>query len=369
MWWRKGEFMKIFVIMKILVFIGLLIPLLAHAASLTPGSYTLTPGSYSFTVAAPTPAPTPKPTPTPVAIPKPTPVPTPIPAATGPIWSTWTDRRPIPALLLTDYYDFSNGNVNGWNWGSVAANGGQAGWANACIAAFKQAISDALAENAQGLIVWDIEGEKGGQSNPAYYGDPQTATNAGIAPEMLQPNAANPPVIPTNQSVADYCFGLIRAAGLKVGVTSRCDLLNSSATDQSQYTSLAQAVADQTRKAKYANARWGATIFYCDSADGANSPADGGQEFAQLHASFPKYLFIPEFEGDGNISQDASGENLFAGSAAPYTYSMNDGDWLDRTTYRLAFTVVAVDRGGLSTQQISNDQAKGDIIMHYLSAQ
>jgi hypothetical protein len=270
---------------------------------------------------------------------------------------------------LTDNYDFSNGNVNAWNWGSVAANGGQTNWALHAIAAFQAAISAALAQGAQGIVVWDIEGERGGQSNPAYIGDPQTATSAGVAMEMLQPNPGNPSVIGPTQSVADYCFSLVRAAGLKVGVTSRCDLLNSSATNQTQYSSLDQAVADQTRKADYANTRWGATIFYCDSADGGSSPANGGQEFAALHAAFPSYLFIPEFERDGNISQNAAGEDLFAGNAAPFTVSMNGGDWLDRGTYPQAFTVVAVDVDGLSAAVQASDAAQGDIIMHFLSAQ
>jgi hypothetical protein len=292
----------------------------------------------------------------------------PAPAPSGPIWKTWTDRRPIGLLFLTDFYDFSNGNINAWNWGSVAANGGQSGWANATIAVFQNAINEAKAMGAQGILVWDIEGEKGGQSNPAYIGDPQTATQAGIAAEMLQPNSANPSVIPSNMSVADYCFSLVRAAGLKVGVTSRCDLLNSSATNQTQYTSLSQAVNDQTRKAIYANSRWGATIFYCDSADGANSPANGGQEFAQLHTAFPSFLFIPEFDSDGNIRQDAAGEDLFAQNAAPYTYALNGGEWIDRSTYIVgtAFTCVDADRLPLSSSQVADDAASADIIMHHL---
>jgi hypothetical protein len=305
--------------------------------------------------------------------PSPSPSPAPIPppsTGSGPIWQTWPDRRPLPAFFLTDNYDFSNGNVNGWNWGSVAANGGQTNWAAHAIAAFQAAISTALSQGAQGIIVWDIEGEKGGQSNPAWYGDPQTAALAGIAPEMLQPNSSNPAAVPKDQSLADYCLGLIRAAGLKLGVTSRCDTLNQSATNQSQYTSLAEAVNDQSRKAMYANQRWGATIFYCDSADGAGSPANGGLEFAALHAAFPSFLFIPEFDLDGNVAQNAAGEDIFAPDAAPLTFELNGGEWIDRSQYPVGtmFTVVAVDRLPLSAGTISQDQAAGDIIMHFYSA-
>ena len=190
---------------------------------------------------------------------------------------------------------------------------------------------------AQGIIVWDIEGEPSFRHGPAIFiGDPRVASTT--APEMNTPGLAGNSAagIPSNQSVSDYLFALVRAAGLKTGVTTRAQLLNLAANTQTTYSSTLQGVTDLEGKMDYANTRWGCTMFYLDSSD-VGQPG----YIQQVHTDRPQYLISPEHWGNDNangLSPSATTQNQFV----PYCVGFN---FLRGTVAPATFWIVHLSSG------------------------
>lgn len=208
--------------------------------------------------------------------------------------ANWTDRRPIGRWIMTTTVPHcANGkNPRGWNnndctidvtspAGLVAFRAFMLNWTDQTIANLKYM-------NAQGVVIWDVEGEEFPQAT-SYVCDPRQLDT--VAPEMAFKPAGEA------RGVVDEIFHRLAQAGLKTGVCVRPqDFIKNQDGSAGQHD-----VADPgsliAAKAAYANARWGSTIFYTDSNVhpdyGAPIPEDFlfGAALAQL----PGALFIPEW--------------------------------------------------------------------------
>src|ERR1700678_3780023 len=119
----------------------------------------------------------------------------------------WPDRRPIGSIFLADYSHRSASNPRGWFNApgfDAMGDGGTERFRKALLAYADGAIAVLKGVNAQGMIVWDLEGEEFPQRT-SYIGDPRLM--ATLAPEMAP--------------VADEFFRRFRDAGLRVGMTVR----------------------------------------------------------------------------------------------------------------------------------------------------
>ncbi len=134
--------------------------------------------------------------------------------------------------------------------------------------------------NAQGMIVWDLEGEQ--YSKLGYVGDPRVLLT--LAPEM------------ESQGVVDEYFKKFTDAGLRVGVTIRGQHLVQTKTGWKQVQS-ADPYKVMASKIAYARTHWGATLFYIDSnALLKTSQLYDASIFKRLADRFPDVLLIPEHE-------------------------------------------------------------------------
>jgi hypothetical protein len=277
------------------------------------------------------------------------------------VWQTWTDRRPIGLVGMGFAASSTPTNPDSWNWGGVSELGGQTNWALAAISFMKRAIANCLGMGAQGIIVWDIEGEPNVLHGPAIFiGDPRVASTT--APEMNTPGLAGNSAagIPSNQSVSDYLFALVRAAGLKTGVTTRAQLLNLAANTQTTYSSTLQGVTDLEGKMDYANARWGCTMFYLDSSD-VSQPG----YIQQVHSDRPRYLISPEHWGNDSangLSPSASAQSQFVPYCAGFKF-LGAGDVLDRSIYPLGFELVHCSYSPADLANMTRCAAAGDILL------
>jgi hypothetical protein len=150
-------------------------------------------------------------------------------------------------------------------------------YADTTIAVLKRA-------NAQGLIVWDVEGQETPVSS--YTGDPRY-----LPKEM--------------DAIADQFFKKFTDAGLRVGVCVRpqrpVKTIYGDSYDQMEVADMAYNIKD---KIAYAKRRWGCTLFYVDS-DARHDDSmswsvesaytlDPASVFQDAAAANPDCLIIPE---------------------------------------------------------------------------
>ncbi|MBF0593348.1 MAG: dockerin type I repeat-containing protein [Candidatus Omnitrophica bacterium] len=131
-----------------------------------------------------------------------------------PFHLNWPDRRPIGAdMMAAGTTGSSETNPRGWfnkpNADYVSASGRQA-FRTELLARVDTEITVLKSLNAQGIILWDLEGEE--FRNLTYLGDPRVidrglSGNESVAPEM--------------DAVIDEVFAKFKAAGFKVGMTIR----------------------------------------------------------------------------------------------------------------------------------------------------
>ena len=202
-------------------------------------------------------------------------------ARTFPPQLTWNDRRPIGQLVLATTAMGSATNPRGWLLDpkiDVTTPEGLAAFRTAIFAWADRSVTVLKGLNAQGMIVWDIEGEQFPQPT-TYLCDPRVLAQA--APEM--------------EAIADAFFRKFRDAGLRVGVCVRPQNLVMVGTK----TASQQTVDDPTQllidKIAYAKKRWGASLFYVDSNGDPNLPIDAGI-FRKVLAAHPEVLLVPEHE-------------------------------------------------------------------------
>jgi hypothetical protein len=196
-----------------------------------------------------------------------------------PVRVHWPDRRPIGVLFLASNFHSSATNPRGWfnDPGlDVTGPGGPQRFRKALLDYTDRSIAILKRTGAQGVIVWDLEGEEYPHKT-TYIGDPRLLGR--LAPEMAP--------------VVDEFFGRLRSAGLRVGLTVRPQQLVFDDHGQPRQTQVLNIKRILLEKIDYARARWGATIFYMDSNGGIRHP-DEVWQLRSLAEQRPDILLIPE---------------------------------------------------------------------------
>ncbi|MGO8764899.1 MAG: hypothetical protein ACLQSR_07155 [Limisphaerales bacterium] len=257
-----------------------------------------------------------------------------------PIPLQWPDRRPIGELFLASGYHSSPANPRGWfndqSLNVIGTNGPEQ-FRQALFKYTDQSIAVLKKTGAQGVIVWDLEGEQYPHKT-TFIGDPRLVQR--LAPEM--------------DPVADEFFRRLRDAGLRVGVTIRPQQLVFGDNGPRQTT-----VFDIKRvlleKIDYARKRWGATLFYVDSNDGLWRP-DELWQLRRVAAERPDILLIPEHS-----------DALYRGFCAPYVSVRNNGlpatSTLVQKLFPHSFEVLNLGDATNDPAAIAGAMEKGDVLL------
>lgn len=254
-----------------------------------------------------------------------------------PMAPRWPDHRPVGVLFLASNAYSSAKNPRGWfNQPNldVTGPGGRERFKKAFTAFEDNSIAVLKRVGAQGVIVWDLEGEEFPHKT-SFIGDPRLLDK--LAPEMAP--------------VADEFFKRFRDAGLRVGVTIRPQQLVFDHGLPRQTT-----VLDIKRvllaKIDYARTNWGATMFYIDSNDGFWRP-DEAWQLRCLAAQCPDVLLIPEHH-----------DLFYLPFSAPYV-SLRRGDSPTSAFARKLFahSFEALDVSDASPDQLAAAWHDGDILL------
>ena len=201
----------------------------------------------------------------------------------------WKDRRPLGTLHLGAVEYRQPQNPRGWFTGDgtvdTTTETGRAAFRARVLRYADEAVAVLKSMGAQGMIVWDIEGNEYPHAT-TYLGDPRSL------PVEIEP-------------VIDAFFKKFTDAGLRVGLCIR-----PSQPARSVYNGDAWQIQSDdpefllNAKIAYARKRWGCSIFYVDSNviyDPRFKPSDGaGYEllparvFQRVARANPDTLLLPE---------------------------------------------------------------------------
>ena len=251
----------------------------------------------------------------------------------------WPDRRPIGVLFLASNHHCSPTNPRGWfNDPTLDFTGtnGAARVHQALMDYADRSIAILRRTGAQGVIVWDLEGEQFPQKT-SFIGDPRALDR--LAPEMA--------------AAADDFFARLRNAGFRVGLTIRPQQLVFDDAGIPRQTAVWNSRPVLLAKIDYARRRWGATIFYIDSNGGVRQPGELFQ-LRLLADECPDVLLIPEHS-----------YFFYSAFSAPYL-SLRRGDRMISAS--LARTLLprsgrAIDISDASDAAIAEAEAPGDILL------
>ena len=154
-------------------------------------------------------------------------------------------------------------------------------------------VTNAQNMSAQGVVTWDIEGEEYPQTT-SYVCSPDQI--AAVAPEMESTITDNASPF-HGQKLDDAYFKTMTNAGLRVGLCLRPQVFTLGANSTASQVTLSTnqtIIANLESKARYANSRWGATLFYVDSTVNAAGGTLDPEIFQQVATDLPSFLFIPE---------------------------------------------------------------------------
>lgn len=272
---------------------------------------------------------------------------------TYPSTLVWKDRRPIGALhLATSEYRLPK-NPRGWFNGDktvdITTEAGRADFKERLMKYADQSVAILKEMNAQGMILWDVEGEQYPHAT-TYIGDPRSL------PEEIDP-------------LIDTFMKKFTEAGLRVGLCIRPShpVRKLYGDDAWQMQSDDPAYLLQ-QKITYAKQRWGCTLFYIDSNvryDPHFKPNDGaGYELIpagvvqKLAADNPDCLLIPEQKDTRYYAYTAPYGELRLGVTG--TPSMI------RALYHDSFSVLYVPDGDIAKNHDALVDAvrHGDILMY-----
>lgn len=261
----------------------------------------------------------------------------------------WQDRRPIGSLFLSSFENKTNkNNPRGWlpyTKVDVVSDKGREDFYKETMKYADRSVSILKSMNAQGMIIWDIEGQEFPHAL-SYIGSPEKLEE--VAPEM--------------RNVADDFFKKFKDAGLKTGLCIRPD----SVVLSSDKKRLVRIPGDQYRsivkKITYARKRWGCTLFYIDSNGDPNFPSDASI-FKRINAQFPDVLLVPEHQNAG-----------YYACSAPYEEWRDASNGIDpivKKIYQQAFSVINVanwipnakESLTVSQQKLNKSVAEGNILM------
>jgi hypothetical protein len=225
-------------------------------------------------------------------------------AATWPQSVHWTDRRAMGAVYLataptsqspSDTYAnnprryFNDVLASDFD---VTTDTGLAAFQHRIIEQAKTVVQNLHRMNAQGAITWDIEGEQFPHETSYVCSPDQIGT---VAPEME--SIIHDPSSPyANTKLDDTYFKIMRDAGLAVGVCVRPQHFSLNPDGSAVQSALPpdQTIQELTRKIRFAHERWGARLFYIDSAVDAGGAPLQPSLLQELARSFPDSLLIPE---------------------------------------------------------------------------
>ncbi len=212
----------------------------------------------------------------------------------------WDDRRLIGTLFLANPNTNWKTNPRGYLPGKgkdndVTTEEGLEAFGQALMAYADKSVEILKKDDAQGVIVWDLEGAE--HYHPITYIAQPDKLKA-IAPEM--------------DRFADAFFKKFSDAGLRTGLTLRPTEVVPDPKKPSKWTHVE--VKDPVKlisdKIAYAKNRWGCTLFYLDSNVFANDFLTPEQRkemkvpwimpvamIEQLHEAHPDVLIIPEWPG------------------------------------------------------------------------
>lgn len=253
----------------------------------------------------------------------------------------WEDRRPVGVLFLASNYHSSATNPRGW-FNEPGLDFTSAGGAERFRTALREYTDRSLAilkrTGAQGVIVWDLEGEQFPHKT-SFIGDPRTLDR--LAPEMA--------------AAADEFFQRLRDAGLRVGVTIRPQQLTFDQFGLPNQTFALNLEKVLLEKIDYARQRWGATLFYVDSNSGLWRP-DELWQLRRVAAARPDILLIPEHHG-----------LPYAAFSAPYVSlrknaSATTGEWA-RKFFSGSFQALDISDCADNWMQITAAKSAGDILL------
>lgn len=172
-----------------------------------------------------------------------------------PMKFSWSDRRPIGTLFLANPRTGWAKNPRGYLVGKgqdedILSEEGLQAFGESLLAYADRSIAILKDLDAQGVIVWDLEGAE--FYHPiTYLADPDKLPQ--VAPEM--------------ERFADAFFQKFREAGLRTGITIRPTEVVPNPKKPGAFTHVE--VSDpldlMIKKIAYAKKRWGCTIFYLDS--------------------------------------------------------------------------------------------------------
>ena len=257
----------------------------------------------------------------------------------------WDDRRPIGQIQLALYTSRSKTNPRGFFDKSVnvLTTAGLRDFRRRLLASADRSVTVLKNMNAQGMIVWNLEGEQ--YRAVTYVGDPTKLKV--LAPEMEY------------NSAVDSYFARFRNAGLRVGVAIRAQKLVKDATGAWKQVESSDPYKNIKAKIAYAHNRWGATLFYIDSNvdTGGNGEIDDPMIFKKLAAAFPDCLIIPEHEN-----------TRYYAFTSPYhelRYGETSTPDVAREAYPEAFSTIYVPGGDIDGHhdELVTAVRNGDILM------
>ncbi|MBV8900854.1 MAG: hypothetical protein JOY92_12180 [Verrucomicrobia bacterium] len=262
----------------------------------------------------------------------------------------WPDRRPIGSLILARASTGWPTNPRGWfndRSINVTTPAGRVIFFNRLFDLANGTLANLRAMNAQGIIVWDIEGQQYPQGEATYAGDPRLV--AKLAPEM--------------EPVADDLFAKFSRAQFRTGVCLRADAITFRANGsfyQKPFTDRERLRQSLDERIAYARSRWGCTLFYIDSYGG--SPVYEPGVLKELHEKYPDVLLIPEFEQTLTYACTAPYKELrsIAGSAGTAI-----SPWQARAVYPHCFTVINTADGDVAGRygELVRAVRRGDVLL------
>ena len=238
-----------------------------------------------------------------------------------PMLQNWKDRRPIGYLVLSSVENKQHAdNPRGWlpnQAVSLKDSKTISDFQKKILEYAESSITILKGMHAQGVIVWDIEGQE--FPHPlSYIGSPDKLQQ--LAPEM--------------DAVANQYFKKFTDAGLKTGICIRPDsVIYQRETKKLDRQITKNVVASLAYKIRYAYKRWGCTLFYIDSNVENGFPMDP-EVFKQLRILFPDMLLIPEHEA-----------LRYYAYCTPFIQLRSDGftyDAIQMATYPSSFSCISV---------------------------
>ncbi len=264
---------------------------------------------------------------------------------------SWPDRRPIGSVALAAVNRGYKTNPRGWfNESSlnVFTAAGKEQFHQHLQYLANATVQNVKAMNAQGIIVWDIEGEQYMQGPGTFIGDPTKVKQ--FAPEM--------------DLYADEFFRTIHSQGIRVGVLLRPQEVvpwSKGGYTHREYATNDEIVAAMAARVTYSKNRWGCTLFYVDTNGGAKGLYDS-VIFKRLNEIHPDCLFIPEAQDNSYYAYSAPYDELrtLTGIA-----STSETGATARALYPGGFTVINTPDGDLKGKHndLVNAVRRGDVLM------